>query len=323
MYTLTSKLKQHEAARLYVFDRKDFPEEVVPAETDAVVAELVAELAADPAVRLPAIADEAGLYGWPADGIRKKIGEAGGSIRFGWRLRQWPDVLLTAEFHAVWVDPDGTMRDITPAITVGDTSLFVPDASYAEDFDWDLRPISRYRVLYAEPDRSPEVAARIAQLKRGQRAYEARRAQKAGLTLEAWIRGKLADDPMVIAIDAFIAACMAFDEGVAELPDMMISDPYPEDTALPGQDSEDADDDDDDNDNDDEDDAESEIDDSNWDESLLEGDDDDEDDSEDQDNANEEWTIEDEAFEADERLRELSDLRSDCRKIVEALLQRV
>ena len=112
-------------------------------EESEAVAAFVAELSPLPPVSVPLRDDSYGLYGWPADGVRDKIGADGGSIRFGWRLREWPNVLLTAEFHAVWVDPDGTLVDITPAVTGDAPSLFVPDPAYPETFVFDHPPPPR------------------------------------------------------------------------------------------------------------------------------------------------------------------------------------
>jgi hypothetical protein len=72
--------------------------------------------------------------------------------------------------------------------------------------------------LYATPDKSTAVAERIALMKSGQRAYKERRAQKAGTTLEEWIRDKYFHDPLPGQIAAFIEACEAFDARLPTLP---------------------------------------------------------------------------------------------------------
>lgn len=59
--------------------------------------------------------------------INSYIEQKGGSIQYGWLLWEWPNVLVEAEFHAVWVSPSGEIRDITPRLD-GDTDvLFLPD----------------------------------------------------------------------------------------------------------------------------------------------------------------------------------------------------
>lgn len=208
-------------------DQWVFDGEIVPSMATEAVQSFVAELSTEPAVTIPVWdEDEDGLYGWPADGVRRKISAHGGSIRFGWRLRAWPRVVLVAEFHAVWVDPDGALIDITPSVTEGKTSLFAPDSNYPETFDFDQRPPTRYKVLHIGPDWSAAVATRIAPMKPSQRAYEERRAHKAGKTLEEWVRGKLPVDRLETLIAAYIDACKAFDGKLETLPDLIEIDPH-------------------------------------------------------------------------------------------------
>ncbi len=218
--------KERLSSGRYEVDETAFSREIVPSmETEAVQA-FVAELSPVLPVRVPLRDDDDGLYGWPADGIREKIRTHGGSIRFGWRLREWPGVLLTAEFHAVWVDPEGTLIDITPAVIGDEPSLFVPDPNYPETFDFDQRPATRYRVLHTGPDLSEPTARRIAQMKATQRAYEERRASKTGKTLEDWIRGKFPTDPLLHPIAEFVDACHAFDARLPSLPSLVQKDPH-------------------------------------------------------------------------------------------------
>jgi hypothetical protein len=104
-------------------------------------------------------------------------------------------------------------------------------------------------VLYRTVDFSAAVADKIAGLKPTQRAYEERRAQKAGKTLEQWFLGKLQTDLLPDRISAFIAACEAFDAVLPILPDLTISVPAREKPALPsdeiaGEDDAQSDDDD-------------------------------------------------------------------------------
>ncbi len=225
MTELLHRHKQRLGTERLALDRRDFLLDVVPSmESDAVRA-FAAEMGPVPPVLVPIREDEDGVYGWPADGVREKIGKHGGSIRFGWRLREWPAVLLTAEFHAVWVDPEGNLVDISPAATGVAPSLFVPDPTVPETFDFDQRPPTRYKVLHTGPDLTEPVAARVAQMKPGQRAYEERRAAKAGQTLEQWIRAKLPADPLREPIATFVAACQAFEAKLPGLPDLIASNP--------------------------------------------------------------------------------------------------
>jgi len=199
--------------------------EIVPSIETAAVQAFAAELSPVPPVRVPLRDDDDGLYGWPADGVREKIRTHGGSIRFGWRLRESPDVVPTAEFHAVWVDPEGTLVDITPAVTGDGPSVFVPDPNYPATFDVDQCPPTRYRVLHTAPDLSGAIAERIAQMKPSQRAYEERRAAKVGKTLEDWILGKFPAHPLLQPIAAFVDACQAFDARLPGLPGLIRTAP--------------------------------------------------------------------------------------------------
>lgn len=59
------------------------------------------------------------------------VGRSGGRAELGWMLwDKLPGVLLEAEFHAVWVRPDGRREDVTPKQIPGvDYIFFVPDAA--------------------------------------------------------------------------------------------------------------------------------------------------------------------------------------------------
>lgn len=59
--------------------------------------------------------------------VQAKIAHADGHMLCGWQLWEWPHVLVEAEFHAVWVTPEGDMVDITPKPEGEARILFVPD----------------------------------------------------------------------------------------------------------------------------------------------------------------------------------------------------
>lgn len=58
--------------------------------------------------------------------VEAKMAQAGGSMLCGWQIWEWPHVLVEAEFHAVWVAPDGSLADITPKQHGEKRILFVP-----------------------------------------------------------------------------------------------------------------------------------------------------------------------------------------------------
>jgi hypothetical protein len=230
MTELSIKQKRYLGETRHTVDTDAFFDDRVPGEVTEAIASFAAQLSPLPPVHIPLRKEARASYGWPADGVREKIRADGGSIRFGWRLREWRPVLLTAEFHAVWVDPDGNLVDITPDVAAGEISLFVPDPAYSDLQDGDPYPSTRYHVLHQRRDRSQEIAERIARMKPAQRAYEERRAQKARQTLEDWLSDKLYPDPVPQSIALFIEACQSFDAKLPTLPDLIEATPVePED----------------------------------------------------------------------------------------------
>ena len=65
------------------------------------------------------------------DNVAKAISLKGGSIQYGWKIYEGlPGLMLEAEFHAVWVDSEGVMHEVSPASLPGmNTILFLPDSS--------------------------------------------------------------------------------------------------------------------------------------------------------------------------------------------------
>jgi SEC-C motif len=59
--------------------------------------------------------------------VEKRIAKEGGTVQYGWRIWEWPRIMVEAEFHAVWRSPDGTLVDITPAHHNLPGVLFLPD----------------------------------------------------------------------------------------------------------------------------------------------------------------------------------------------------
>ena len=196
-------------------------QETTPAAITPTIGRFARELkdSAEP-VYVPVINDAHGLYGYCSDGVLQKIRHDGGGIRFGWTIWEWPGVLYTAEFHAVWVSPDGALIDITPKPAKERRIVFVPDEAYAADFDFDGRPRNRRMSAVAAPDPKAYVAKRISELKLGQRAYEEQRAAKARMTLEAWLAQKMPADPAVALVDELIAVCNTVDELIDAAPEM-------------------------------------------------------------------------------------------------------
>ncbi|MER9776806.1 hypothetical protein [Mesorhizobium sp. M0220] len=186
-------------------------QETTPSAITPAVKVFVQQLGGETAQPLPVISDPYGLYGWCSTGVEEKVRNDGGSICFGWTIWEWPGVLLTSEFHAVWRSPSGDLFDITPKPQRETSIIFVPDLSYAPTFDFDNRPINRRCRLYEPVDIGHEVHRRINALKPAQRTYEDRRAAKAGISLQELIAKKLPADPLPALIDAFISVCEQVD----------------------------------------------------------------------------------------------------------------
>ena len=58
--------------------------------------------------------------------VNAQIKKLGGSLQHGWKITQILNLILEAEFHGVWISPEGKTIDITPD-PVDTRSLFIPD----------------------------------------------------------------------------------------------------------------------------------------------------------------------------------------------------
>lgn len=213
MHKMTSQQVREASRRLLAEERAatTAPSETTPSEiTSAVVAFAKDQLGGEP-LFVPVISDPNGLYGWCSDGVLQKVSVDGGSIVFGWTIWEWPQIMLTAEFHAAWRDPDGKLVDVTPKPHREERILFVPDFSYREDFDFDERPRNRRVRTRSDGDPGATVARLRSKLSPAQTAYEEKRAAKAGTPLDQWLLRKLPVDPLNTAIDKVISSCDAFE----------------------------------------------------------------------------------------------------------------
>lgn len=59
--------------------------------------------------------------------IESRIKRDGGGIKYGWAIWYLPGVLMEAEFHAVWLSPEGEFIDITPRPIQFKEIMFLPD----------------------------------------------------------------------------------------------------------------------------------------------------------------------------------------------------
>jgi len=61
--------------------------------------------------------------------VNRKVSRDGGNCQLGWQVWQIPDIMIEAEFHAVWKSPQGTLVDITPKSKPISRILFIPDCN--------------------------------------------------------------------------------------------------------------------------------------------------------------------------------------------------
>jgi hypothetical protein len=178
--------------------------ETTPTTIGPEIVALCESINADPPVIVPVCKDPNGLYGFCNVGVLEKVKVDGGTIRFGWNIWEYPGVYLTAEFHAVWVDPVGNLVDITPKPDGETRIVFGGDRTYPHDFDFTKRPNNRRARIYQPADQGKLAQERIATFSASQVAYETKRATHKGLTLEQWIESRLPIDPLPDLIDTFI-----------------------------------------------------------------------------------------------------------------------
>ena len=99
-------------------------------------------------VYVPVIAEPSAQINECFLNVEAQIRKHGGRTIFGWQIWEWPNVLVEAEFHAVWQNPEGELIDITPKEGRESRILFLPDSSRV----YTGRPIDNIRVpLRDEP----------------------------------------------------------------------------------------------------------------------------------------------------------------------------
>jgi hypothetical protein len=78
---------------------------------------------------VPVKAPEGALPNECFENVRLQVAAHGGGIRYGWMLWEWPAILLEAEFHAVWANPQGSLLDVTPKVDGEKQILFLPNST--------------------------------------------------------------------------------------------------------------------------------------------------------------------------------------------------
>jgi hypothetical protein len=75
------------------------------------------------------------------DAVKQCVSRMGGYLCYGWRIWEWPGVLVEGEFHAVWCDPAGVLSDVSTTPGGEKEILFLPDP----DKRFEGRPINNVR----------------------------------------------------------------------------------------------------------------------------------------------------------------------------------
>jgi hypothetical protein len=83
--------------------------------------------------------------------VARRIEKEGGSAQYGWVIWERPNVMLEADFHCVWIDPSGAMRDVTEQPDGEKQIVFMPDNSRAFDFTGRTKP-SEYKLYWPLQD---------------------------------------------------------------------------------------------------------------------------------------------------------------------------
>src|SRR5260370_11588574 len=82
--------------------------------------------------------------------VKFHVLDNGGSKQLGWIVWETPGILIEAELHAVWLTPDGKLRDITPQLDGEKRILFLPDDTAVEPVDYDAVAHKNHRLALIE-----------------------------------------------------------------------------------------------------------------------------------------------------------------------------
>jgi hypothetical protein len=104
--------------------------------------------------------------------VKRRVALGGGERVLGWQIWEHPGLMIEAEFHAVWRDPSGRLRDITPKPNGISSILFLPDPSRG----YEERQVNNIREpLWDTPEVRELIAAADARFEfmdRDERAYQ-------------------------------------------------------------------------------------------------------------------------------------------------------
>jgi hypothetical protein len=104
--------------------------------------------------------------------VERQVQAEGGETCFGWQIWEWPTLFIEGEFHAIWKNPAGALRDITPKQFSIERILFLPDPLRS----YDGRQVKNVRLQISQ---DPAVSGFLKAcdeefelVNRGERAFE-------------------------------------------------------------------------------------------------------------------------------------------------------
>lgn len=99
-----------------------------PQSVTAAINALCSELVVAPSpLYLSLHAEKYAQHGDCYGAVSEKMRRDGGTTQYGWIIWQTDELMIEAEFHAVWKSPEGNLLDITPKVDGESTVLFLPD----------------------------------------------------------------------------------------------------------------------------------------------------------------------------------------------------
>ena len=114
----------------------------------------------------------------------------------GWRLWEWPSVLVEAEFHAVWRMKDGNLQDPTPNQWKEPKIRFVHDSNAERPEEY------AYPCNILEPLVDDELVVRLVELLRKKNSAESKgdmvalqRTEEAMMPLNAQVSKRFGAEP--------------------------------------------------------------------------------------------------------------------------------
>ncbi|MGY3236685.1 hypothetical protein ACVMAJ_003575 [Bradyrhizobium sp. USDA 4448] len=157
-------------------------------------------------VYVPVVPETGAQAGWCFRNVANVVARDGGEAVYGVCI--WAnDLFATAEFHAIHRRSDVVLTDPTPKPDGDRDILFAVDRSRGPGFDFMQRPANRRVRLYRGLSAERRAADLIACMAPAQIRSEARRADKAGMSLEAFTASRMGPDGLELAIDRFLACC--------------------------------------------------------------------------------------------------------------------